>query len=67
MSYNRNQIRHDIINLHKTIKLLERTVNDEDWAHFIPSTQNAKWLKAQTVIGVRLALYSASLPTKLIT
>lgn len=53
MTFSRDQVRHDIINLHKTIKLLEDTISNEDWSQFTTATQNTKWLKAQTVIGVR--------------
>ncbi|KLO16946.1 hypothetical protein SCHPADRAFT_191428 [Schizopora paradoxa] len=50
----RDQIRHEVINLRKTVKLLERTVDEEDWTTSTQPDRLPKWLKTQTVLkGVK--------------
>ena len=48
----RDQIRHEVINLQKTLNLLERSFNEEDWTRCTSKERNNKWLKSQTIIAV---------------
>ncbi|THH10668.1 hypothetical protein EW145_g1165 [Phellinidium pouzarii] len=47
----KEQIRHEVINLSKTLKFLERSVNEEDWARYTATDRSNKWLKAQSVLA----------------
>ncbi|KAI5119850.1 hypothetical protein M0805_000684 [Coniferiporia weirii] len=47
----KEQIRHEVINLSKTLKLLERSVDEEDWEKYATSDRSNKWLKAQSVLS----------------
>lgn len=53
MASNKEQLRHDVINLSKTVKLLEHSVDDENWTELEPSNYTNKWLKAQSILAVR--------------
>ena len=53
--YTREQIRHKVINLSKTLKALEQSVDGEDWSKYLStSDRTKKWLKAQSVLAVRV-------------
>ncbi|EJD02919.1 uncharacterized protein FOMMEDRAFT_85219 [Fomitiporia mediterranea MF3/22] len=52
----KDQIRHEVINLQKTLKLLERTYDEEDWTRCSSKERNTKWLKAQSILTVRYFL-----------
>ncbi len=59
----KDQIRHEIINLRKTVKLLERTVDEEDWTTSTKADRLPKWLKTQTVLKVSVpSQYTVHLP-----
>ena len=49
----KDQIRHQVINLRKTLVLLENSVKKEDWSKFSHKERNDKWLKAQSILSVR--------------
>lgn len=52
-AFTREQIRHKVINLSKTLKVLERSVNEEDWTKYASTgDRTKKWLKAQSVLAV---------------
>ncbi|KAL5523724.1 hypothetical protein ACEPAG_7897 [Sanghuangporus baumii] len=46
----RDQIRHEVINLQKTLNLLERSFKEEDWTRWSSKDRNNKWLKAQSIL-----------------
>ncbi|PAV18733.1 hypothetical protein PNOK_0557600 [Pyrrhoderma noxium] len=47
----KDQIRHQVINLRKTLVLLENSVKKEDWSKFSHKERNDKWLKAQSILS----------------
>lgn len=59
-SMTRDQIRHEVINLQKTLNLLERLFKEEDWTRWSSKDRNDKWLKAQSILTVSLRPESPS-------
>lgn len=47
----KDQIRHQVINLRKTLILLESSVNNEDWLRCSHKERIDKWLKAQSILS----------------
>ncbi|KAH8119138.1 hypothetical protein DFH11DRAFT_424555 [Phellopilus nigrolimitatus] len=50
-TFTKEQIRHKVINVSKTLKLLERLVDEEEWSKYTTSDRSNKWLKAQSVLA----------------
>ena len=50
----KDQIRHEVINLRKTMALLDKSVQEEDWERCTSKDRLDKFLKAQTILSVSI-------------